>query len=399
MSLPFLRNDTMSKNFDVIIIGAGASGMACAAAATKRGLKTVVLEHNKSALRKVAVSGGGKCNFTNLKADCSHYVSNNPKFVISALKQFSPQDFLDLIRKHKIEFYEKTAEQLFCCSSSQEIINLLQKEAQKANIVYNIDIKDIRKENDLFKVQTNQDEYAAPSLVIACGGMSYPNLGASDIGYKTAKQFGLKVIPFKPALVPFNLDSELMKELIKLKGVALNARVQCGKFSITENILFTHFGLSGPAILQSSLYWNKGDKLIINLLPEVNIFDELMKAKNNSVKKKIGNILCTYLPEKVADYIVSENDLFISEVSNKQIQKIADHVNRWSVTPVGTQGFKLAEVTAGGVDTDEISSQTLEAKKVKGLFFIGEVLDVTGQLGGYNLQWAWSSGFTAGKNV
>lgn len=389
----------MRKNFDVVIIGAGASGMACAIEASNRGKRVVILEQNNLALRKVAISGGGKCNFTNLKADSTHYASENPKFCISALKQFSPVDFMDLVMKHRIKFYEKTAGQLFCSSSSQEIIDMLKNEAKKAMIVYDAKIKNISKENELFKIETNNDEYWAKSLVVASGGMSYPNLGASDIGYNIAKQFGLKIIPYKPALVPFNLDSELMKEVIKLKGVALEARVKCSKFQIKENILFTHFGLSGPAILQASLYWNKGDIVQINILPSINIYEELMQAKSNSVKKKISNLLRAYLPEKVVDFVMEKDDIFISEAGNKLIKKIADKINNWEVIPVGTQGFKLAEVTLGGVDVNEVSSQTFESKKVEGLFFVGEVLDVAGQLGGYNLQWAWSSGFVAGKNV
>lgn len=389
----------MRKNFDVVIIGAGASGMACAIEASNRGKRVAILEHNNLALRKVAISGGGKCNFTNLKADSTHYASENPKFCISALKQFSPVDFMDLVMKHRIKFYEKTAGQLFCSSSSQEIIDMLKNEAKKAIIVYDAKIKSISKENELFKIETNNDEYLAKSLVVASGGMSYPNLGASDIGYNIAKQFGLKIIPYKPALVPFNLDSELMREVIKLKGVALEARIKCAKFQIKENILFTHFGLSGPAILQASLYWNKGDVVQINLLPSINIYEELMQAKSNSVKKKISNLLRAYLPEKVVDFVMEKDDVFISEAGNKLIKKIADKINNWEVIPVGTQGFKLAEVTLGGVDVNEVSSQTFEAKKVEGLFFVGEVLDVAGQLGGYNLQWAWSSGFVAGKNV
>lgn len=389
----------MSKKYDVIIIGAGAAGMICAAEATARGLKTIILEHNAAALRKVAVSGGGKCNFTNLKADYKHYASENPKFVISALKQFPPQDFVDLVQKHRIKFYEKTPGQLFCSSSAQDIINMLKKEASKAEIVYQTKITNIEKQGNLFHVTAEAKEYTAPSLVIASGGMSYAPLGASDIGYKIAKQFGLKIVPYKPALVPFNLDSGLMKELIKLQGVSVEAEVKCGKFVITDKILFTHFGLSGPAILQASLYWNKSDEVQINLLPQVDILSELMQAKNASVKKKAGNILRAFLPEKLVDYIIKTDDVFISELSNKKIVRLADDIHRWKVIPAGTQGFKLAEVTSGGVDTEEISSQSMECKKVKGLFFAGEVLDVTGQLGGYNLQWAWSSGKTAGKNV
>lgn len=386
-------------DFDVIIIGAGASGTACAATAVQRGLKTAVLEHCAQGLNKVKISGGGRCNFTNLNADVSAYVSQNPKFALSALKQFSQHDFINMVQLAGIDFYEKTQGQLFCRESSEAIINMLKKKTKKADFFYNVRIENIKKEGDFFEVSSGQKTFRAKSLVVACGGASYPNIGATEDGYKIAKQFGLKIVPYKPALVPLNLDNETMKKTAALKGIALKAEVKCNKFGICENVLFTHFGLSGPAILQASLYWNKGDVLSINFLPEENAQEFLLQAKNQTPNKKTSTILKTRFPDRFVSFLLDGKDGNIGEMSNKTLTALAVKINGWQVIPVGTQGFRLAEATSGGVDTNEISSQTLEAKKVKGLFFVGEVLDITGRLGGYNLQWAWSSGFTAGKYV
>lgn len=386
-------------NFDVIIIGAGASGLSCAMTALKNGKSVAIIEHNGMSLKKVAISGGGKCNFTNINTDSSHYLSENPHFVISALKQYPPQNFIDLLHFHKIKFYEKSQGQLFLSSSSQAIMDMLMKETKKANFFYKTEIKKIVKENNLFTIKTLSQVLQSKSLVVATGGMSYPNIGAGDLGYKIAKQFGLKIIPYRPALVPFNLDNELLKDVYKLRGISVNAQISCNSFSIKESILFTHFGLSGPGILQISSYWHKDEEITINLLPEINLYEKLIESKNTSQKKKLKKIIGEYFPERLVDFLVDSNDVFIAEASNKTLQKIADKVNNWKVIPTSTRGFNVAEVTNGGVDTNEISSQTMESKKVSGLFFVGEVLDVTGQLGGYNLQWAWSSGFAAGKNV
>lgn len=386
-------------DFDVIIIGAGASGTACAAAASQRGLKTAVLEHCAAGLNKVRISGGGKCNFTNLNAEASAYVSQNSKFALSALRQFSQHDFIKMMHDEKIAYYEKTQGQLFCRDSSDAIIKMLQKQAKKAKFFYNMRIGNIEKNGEIFEVTANGKVFTSGSLVIACGGASYPNIGATEDGYKIAKKFSLKVIPYKPALVPLNLDNETMKKTLALKGIALDAEVRCNKFCIRENILFTHFGLSGPAILQASLYWNKGDVIRINFLPEENAQAFLLQAKEQTPQKKISSVLKTRFPDRFVNFLLEGKDGNIGETSNKTLAALAEKTGNWQTVPVGTQGFRLAEVTAGGVDTNEISSQTMEAKKVKGLFFIGEVLDITGRLGGYNLQWAWSSGFTAGKYV
>lgn len=384
-------------NFDVIIIGAGASGLTCAYSALSHGKTVAILEHTPKKLRKVAISGGGKCNFTNLNANKDNYSSNNQHFCISALKQFTPYDMLDLINQNHIKYYEKTPNQLFCEKSSQAIIDLLNKLSSNAKFFYNTVFKNISKENDKFVIETNQGIFISESLVIATGGASYPELGASEFGYQIAKQFGHKIIPYKPALVPLNLDNDIMSQTINLKGVAVAAQVQIKDKIFNDNILFTHFGLSGPAILQASLYWDKGDSLTINMLPSVDLFQYLKDLKNSSGKKQLSTILKGFFPERLVNFLLCGKDYILGEMSDKTITIIAQKVNNWQVTPIGTQGFRLAEVTRGGVDVNQISSQTMESKLVKGLFFIGEVLDVTGQLGGYNLQWAWSSGFTAGK--
>ncbi|MDR1694057.1 MAG: NAD(P)/FAD-dependent oxidoreductase [Lactobacillaceae bacterium] len=390
----------MKKNFDVIIIGAGASGYSCAISALAQNKTVCILEHNNSPLKKVKISGGGRCNFTNLNIGAVNYVtsSNQPNFIKNALDKFSPQEFLRLINKHKIGFAEKAKGQLFTSAASQKIIDMLMSEAAKANTYFDINIKSVNKKNELFYVETNKAVFLSSSLVVATGGLSYPNIGATDLGSKIAKQFGIKIIPHKPALVPLNLDNETMKETIKLKGISLEADVECSGRLFNDNILFTHFGLSGPAILQASLYWQKGSKIKINLLPKIDLNKELKELRNSSKGKKISNILAKYIPGKLAGYIIGNNDCFITEASNKLIESIANKVNGWEITPAGTQGFKLAEVTSGGIDIEEIN-ENFEARKEPKLFFIGEVLDVTGQLGGYNLQWAWSSGFIAGKYV
>lgn len=389
----------MDYKFDVIIIGAGASGLACAASALRNGKKVAILEHNREALRKVAVSGGGRCNFTNLAADYTHYTSANSRFAISALKQFSPTDLLEFLQPHNFAYQDKAPGQLFCRDSSATIIKILQKETAKAHSFFETILSKIEYTSSLFHIFTNQGTFISPSLVVACGGASYPNLGASETGYQLARQFGLKVIPYSPALVPLNLDSQLMKNIIKLQGLALPAVVTGEGFEFKDNILFTHFGLSGPAILQASLYWQKGQPLQINLLPEKDVFSELKRLKSLPKPPKISTILKSWFPERLVEFILNGRDFFLAETKDSRLQEISSQINNWNLTPVGTQGFRLAEVTRGGVDVNELSSQTFESKKQPGLFFIGEVLDVTGQLGGYNLQWAFSSGFTAGRYV
>lgn len=390
----------MSCFFDVIIIGAGASGFCCAVQALARGKNVAILEHNSLPLKKVKISGGGRCNFTNMNACYKNYLTSFDKenLIKKTLQNFSPEDFFKLIKKHKIKPEEKSKGQFFAADSSQQIIDMLLSEAKNAKIFCNIEIDNIEKDEESFSISTSKKTFLCKSLVIATGGMSYQNIGASDFGYKVAKQFGLKIIPYKPALVPFNIDSAIMKDLASLQGVALNARVECNGKVFNDNILFTHFGISGPAVLQASLYWNSGNKIKIDMLPDVDIIKELKTLRETSKGRKISSVLSKYLPNRFVEYITNSKDCFISEASNKLILEIGNRINNWEVVPAGTQGYKLAEVTSGGVSLDEIE-ETFESKKNKNLFFIGEVLDVTGQLGGYNLQWAWSSGFIAGKYV
>lgn len=384
---------------DVIIIGGGASGFACAIKALKKNKKVVILEHNKSPLKKVFISGGGRCNFTNLDASDENYISENMFFVKNVLKNFSPNDFLAMIEKNKVKYVEKKKNQLFTKNGSKEIVEMLNRETNGVKIFFDTQIIEIKKENDLFYVCTNNETFEAKSLVVATGGMSYQNLGATDLGYKIAKQFNIKIIPYRPVLVPLNLDSLEMKEIAKLQGISLEAIVSFGKKSYQDNILFTHFGLSGPAILQISLHWQKNSQIEINMLPNINIKEELLKLRNNSRGKKISNILLSYLPQKIVDFVLKDRDIFIAEAPNKLIDEISQKINNWKIIPVGTQGFSMAEATAGGVDVNELNQKTMESKKISGLYFVGEVVDVTGEVGGFNLQWAWSSGFVAGMNV
>ena len=389
----------MNTNFDVIIIGAGASGYLCAITAIENGKTVAIIDHQNFGLRKVKVSGGGKCNFTNLDTDYSKYLSSNPKFCISALKQYTPNDFVSLVEKHNISFYHKTPNQLFCRIAAEEIVNMLKAEAKDATMFYNQKISKVAKKYKDYQITTQHHVLTAKSLVIATGGLSYSELGASDFGYKIAKDFGHKIIPAAPALVPINLDNDIMKESIKLKGSSLMATVKTKNFSIKDYILFTHFGLSGPAILQASLYWQRNETMEINLLPDVDIKACLLQLRETSKGKKLSSFLKQHFSDKIVTFLMKEEDKFISELSNKSINAIADSINNWKIIPNGTQSYKLAEATKGGICVDDICSNSMESKLSKNLFFIGEVLDVTGLVGGYNLQWAWSSGYCAGKNV
>lgn len=388
----------MSQKLDVIILGAGASGLFCAAEALKRGKKIAVLEHNASPLRKVAISGGGKCNFTNLAADPSHYLSENPHFAISALTQFPPQQLLSLVINNKIRVYQKTPGQYFCTDGAEQFIKMLLRPIPEKTIFYNTVFKTISRQNNLFEIQTTQGNFTAQNLVVATGGASYPNLGASDFGMSLAKQFNHKIIPARPALVPFNLRPEQMEPLRKLQGISLPAQVTVNRQTFDGDILFTHFGLSGPAILQASLYWSKNQPLNLNLLPQINLFNTL-KNLQKGAKGKISSCLKTYFPERIVNWLLDGEDFWLAEAGSKKLRSLSERVNQWTVTPASTAGYRLAEVTAGGVDTAQISSSTMESKLVPGLFFCGEVVDITGQLGGYNIQWAYSSGSLAGRNL
>jgi predicted Rossmann fold flavoprotein len=386
--------------FDAIIIGAGAAGLFCAAEAGKRGRRVLLVEHNAQVGRKILISGGGRCNFTNTDVKPENFVSDNPHFAKSALARYTSQDFVELVKKHRIQFYEKKLGQLFCKESSRQIVEMLLAEcaAAKVKILTNCSVKNVRK-NELFEIETNQVNFAADSLVIATGGLSFPKIGATDFGYRVAKQFGLKIVPTRASLVPLVLEKRA-QNFIKLAGVSVDSVVGSGKQSFRENILFTHRGLSGPAILQISNYWQREKPVSIDLLPSENALQLL--EKNRESRQNLDNFLSRFLPNRFAESFAAALDLPnkpLNQLSRKEIERIAASLNDWQVKFDETEGFHKAEVTLGGVSTDELSSQTLEAKKVPGLYFIGEVVDVTGWLGGYNFQWAWSSGYAAGQAV
>lgn len=384
--------------FDAIIIGAGAAGLFCAAVAGQLGKRVLVVEHNAQVGRKILISGGGRCNFTNVDAGAENFISRNPHFAKSALARYTPQDFIELVKKYRIEFYEKKLGQLFCRESARQIVEMLLAECEKAKarILTNCRVDAVRK-RDFFEVETNQDIFTAENLIIATGGLSFPKIGATDFGYKIARQFGLKLTETRPSLVPLVFSKS--ENFGKLAGVSVDSIVSSGKHTFRENILFTHRGLSGPAILQISNYWQKEKNISIDLLPDRSALELL--EKNLSGKQNLDNFLGKFLPNRFAE-IFTGNDLSkkpLNHLSRKEIESIAEKLNQWQVSFNETEGYHKAEVTLGGVDTNELSSQTMESKKVSGLFFIGEVVDVTGWLGGYNFQWAWSSGFAAANSL
>lgn len=381
-------------NFDVIIIGGGAAGLFCAIEAGKRGSKTLVIEHNSQVGRKILISGGGRCNFTNRNVSATNFISRNPHFCKSALARYTPNDFVELVKKHKIEFYEKKLGQLFCRESSRQIVEMLLYECEKAKVEIrvNCSVNNVYK-NNLFKVKTNQGVFESKKLVIATGGLSFPKIGATDFGYQIARQFGLKIVETRPSLVPLVFDKQ---NFSKLAGVSIDSIVSSGKTSFRENILFTHKGLSGPAILQISNYWDKNKPVSIDLLPETDALELL--ENNQKSQQNLDNFLGKYLPNRFADSYL-QNNKPLNQISKKELQRIAESLNNWQIAFSETEGYHKAEVTLGGVETNELSSQTMESKQVKGLYFIGEVVDVTGWLGGYNFQWAWSSAFVAGQSV
>ena len=391
----------MTKKYDVITIGAGAAGLMSAIEAGKRGRKVLLVDHAKKIGEKIRISGGGRCNFTNINTHPTKFISNNPKFVMSALSQYTQNDFINLIKKHNIKFHEKKLGQLFCNHSAQQIIDMLLLECQKANVTIMKEaiINDVEKKNDQYFITVGKDNYLCNSLIIATGGLSVPKIGASKFGYDIAKKFNMDVIETLPALVPLTFNKKLLKICKELSGLSLEAIVFFNKIFFQEGMLFTHRGLSGPSILQISSYWKLGENIKINLSPKLDIFKFLENEKKTNPKQDINNIIAEILPKRLASIICKENNINgnISELSNKLLKQLSEAINAWIITPTGSEGYRTAEVTLGGVNTNEISSKTMMSKKNPGLFFIGEVVDVTGHLGGYNFQWAWSSGFVAGQ--
>lgn len=387
-------------NKDVIIIGAGASGLFCAMETAKRGRSVLVLDHAGRIGKKVLVSGGGRSNFTNRDVRSEHYISANRHFCKSALARFSSTDFCEFIKRYRIAFCERDDGQLFCEGSAARIVAALQEECERGGVEVKLNQSGISvTKRDSFEVISHGRTYASDALVIATGGLSWPHIGATDLGFRLARQFGLKVIPTRPGLVPLLFPPELLKRYAELSGIAIDAFVRCRKQAFRGNVLFTHRGVSGPAILQISLHWLKGDEITVDLFPDADSY-ELLKGKQQT-KTELQNVLAQFLPKRFVAIWCAEHapSRPMNSYSDKELKAIADRLHGWSFIPSGTEGYKKAEVTIGGVDTDELSSKTMEAKKVPGLYFIGEVVDVTGQLGGYNLQWAWSSGWVAGQSV
>jgi predicted Rossmann fold flavoprotein len=398
----------MSTHYDIVILGGGAAGLMCAAQAGARARKVLVVEHGPKLGRKILISGGGRCNFTNIGSAPQNFVSENEHFCKSALSRFTPQDFMKLVQKYKIPYYEKKLGQFFCKTSAKEIVSLLENECQETqnvDISLNTHIKKVsRNSSDSgFLVETSNGTFEAKSLVVATGGLSIPQIGATSLGYDIAKQFGLKVTKLEPALDGFSFVGSTLEFCKKLSGVSLDVEMSVNKISFRENLLFTHKGLSGPAALQTSLYWRRGDEIRIKLCPDLDLLEFLINEKKQANKALLKNILAPFWTQRFADQLaetfVPELLLPLNQLSDKALMQTAQTLQNWSLKPVSTVGYAKAEVTRGGIDTQELSSKTFEAKKCSGLYFIGEVVDVTGWLGGYNFQWAWASAWCAGQVV
>ncbi|CAC9644157.1 NAD(P)/FAD-dependent oxidoreductase [bacterium endosymbiont of Bathymodiolus sp. 5 South] len=391
--------------YDVIIIGAGAAGLMCAAQANYRGRKVLLLDKAHKAGKKILISGGGRCNFTNLYINPAAYISNNPHFCKSALSRYSQWDFIALLEKSGLHWQEKTLGQLFCDEKSAAVLKLLLEACQSVTLQLNTKVKHIAYQKH-YTLSTDQGTFQTSSLVIATGGASIPKMGATDFGLQVAKQFGLKSIAFKPALVPFTFHQDDIEHYFKdLSGLSIEAIVKCHNQSFRENILITHKGVSGPAVLQISSYWRKGDRVVFNLLPDLKASDWLLKMRDSKPKSELKTILSTYFPKRLAirlaDTLLSKplSNSALNQIKEIDLTMLGEKLNDWVLTPSGTEGMRTAEVCVGGVSTDELSSKTMESIGQKGLYFIGETVDVTGWLGGYNFQWAWSSGWAAGQYV
>jgi len=390
---------------DVIVIGAGAAGLFCASSAAERGKTTLVLDHAKKPGKKILISGGGRCNFTNYYIEPEKYLSNNPHFCKSALSQYTQWDFIALVEKYGIKYHEKTLGQLFCDDSAKDIVSMLMSECENNSVQFSFqtDILEITKtKNDCFLIKTNNADYQCKSLVIATGGLSMPKLGATPFAYKVAEQFELNVLPTKAGLVPFTLQPELKDKLAEVSGVSMPVSITANNVSFSEDMLITHRGMSGPAVLQISSYWDAGDEISIDLFPK-GVFEDTLKEAvesqpNLTLKNFLSGIFAKRFVEKFLELNCLEN-VPIKQLDHQKQAHLVEIIHSWKVKPSGTEGYRTAEVTLGGVDTDHFSSKTMECKSVKGLYMIGEAVDVTGWLGGYNFQWAWSSGWVAGQNV
>jgi len=389
------------EHYDVVIIGAGAAGMFCAVEAGRRGRRVLVLEHNKAPGEKIRISGGGRCNFTNLHCDPAAFLSQNPKFVISALSRYSQWDFIDRMSRSGIAWHEKTLGQLFCDGSAKQIVAMLTADMADAGVELRLQtsLSDLQKTSAGFEFLAGQSRVRTTSLVVASGGKSIPKMGASGLGYDLARQFGIEIIETRPGLVPLTFAEPELTTLKPLAGLSVTAAVSNGLARFEEGLLFTHRGLSGPSILQISSYWHTGDPVLIDLLPGEDALAFLKSKKSGQGAQSPGRVLAEKLPKRLAAMVAESAPAgkTLANLTDKDLQGLADRINRWPVKPVGTEGYRTAEVTLGGVSTEALHSKTLEARAVPGLYFVGEVVDVTGWLGGYNFQWAWSSGWAAGQ--
>ena len=389
--------------YDVVVLGAGAAGMMCAIEAGKRGRSVLVLDHADAAGEKIRISGGGRCNFTNMRTAPEHFLSDNPRFCISALRRYTPKDFVAMVERHGIAYHEKALGQLFCEGSAGQIIRMLLEEMEGYGVKLRLKsvIEDVEKKEGYRVTVEGMDHIHCGSVVVATGGKSIPKMGATGFGYDLAKQFGLRLTNIRPALVPLTFEIGLLERLSSLSGVSLDAVIASGKTKFAEAMLFTHRGLSGPSILQISSYWREGDEIVLDMAPGIDLFEELRRARTEQGRQAIHTVLGHFIPKRLAQLIADLEGASgpIGDFSDKRLRVIANAIKDWHVKPVGSEGYRTAEVTLGGVDTRDLESRTLEAKEVKGLYFIGEVVDVTGWLGGYNFQWAWASGWSAGQAV
>lgn len=388
------------QSVDVLVIGAGAAGMMCAIEAAKRGRSVLVLDHARKPGDKIRISGGGRCNFTNINASAKNFLSQNPHFCISALSRYTQRDFIKMVEKYRIAYHEKTLGQLFCDGSATQIIDMLLDEMKHhgARLQLETSVENIEKTEGGFVIRHSGGTVTAKSLVIATGGKSIPKMGATGFGYDIATRFGLRLVETRPGLVPLTFEPHLLERLNPLAGVAVDAVVSCKKTKFAEAMLFTHRGISGPSILQISSYWREGDEITISMLPKTDLFEALREQRSKNGKQALQTALSFFIPKKLAQLIAADFPATnLADLSDAILRRAAAAVNDWHVKPAGSEGYRTAEVTLGGVDTRDLDSKTMEARNVPGLYFIGEVVDVTGWLGGYNFQWAWSSGWCAGQ--
>ena len=393
----------MRETSDVVIIGGGAAGLMCGRVAGRRGRSVLILDHARRPAEKIRISGGGRCNFTNLYSSPAAFLSNNRHFCKSAFTRYTQDDFVQLVTQHQIAFHEKKLGQLFCDDSAQRIIDMLLGECRNAGAELRLEtgVRRVEAADDGYLVRIDGSDIACKSLVIATGGLSIPKIGATRFGYDIAKQFGVRVTDVRPALVPLTFAAGFLERCRALSGLSVDAEVRCGKTSFREGLLFTHRGLSGPSILQISSYWNEGDAIQIDLLPDLDATALLTARKTQTPRQDVLTVLSECLPRRLAGDILNEMGVTgrLAEMPKAKLAQVGERINRWRVTPDGTEGYRTAEVTLGGVDVGDLSSRTMEARHQPGLYFIGEVVDVTGHLGGHNFQWAWSSGFVAGEAV